>query len=256
MGLGKRFFQVMNLVTPLFVGSLVWLLGKSGSWRDTFVEPSLPKLLSPAPITFAIWGPIFVLIAGALVYQSRDLLPGQEKVETSIVRDFSMLFFLSSLFSGLWYVAWSRRLIWTSIALMMLYYVSLLLGYFRLGINLSPLGKWRRILVTGGWSMYTGWITVATVVNTTTGLIYYGFDKIPFNELQWTITVILVALVVYLLFLFKRDDMIFAGVGAWAFTGLVITHLDPAPPTNTIVLVLSALSALTILAAISYKNMN
>lgn len=104
--------------------------------------------------------------------------------------------------------------------------------------------------------MYTGWITVATVVNTTTGLIYYGFDKIPFNELQWTITVILVALVVYLLFLFKRDDMIFAGVGAWAFIGRVITHLDPAPPTNTIVLVLSALSVLTILAAIIYKNMN
>lgn len=156
MSLGKRFFQVLNLVTPFFVCSLVWLLGKSGSWRDTFVEPSLPKLLSPAPITFAIWGPIFVLIAGALVYQSRDLLPGQEKVETSIVRDFSMLFFLSSLFSGLWYVAWSRRLIWTSIALMMLYYVSLLLGYFRLGINLSPLGKWRRILVTGAVACIRG----------------------------------------------------------------------------------------------------
>lgn len=256
MGLGKRFYQVLNLVTPFFVGSLVWLLGKSGSVRDTFVEPSLPKLLSPAPVTFAIWGPIFVLIAGALVYQSLDLLPGREKVETTIVRTFSVFFFLSSVFSGLWYVAWSRSLIWTSIALMMLYYVSVLLGYFRLRINLAPPDRWMKVLVTGGWSMYTGWITVATVVNTTTGLVYYGFDKLPFTELQWTITMILVALVVYLGFLFKREDKVFAGVGEWAFTGLVITHLDPAPPTNNIVLILSALSALTILAAIIYKNMN
>ncbi|MBD3173265.1 hypothetical protein GF326_12435 [Candidatus Bathyarchaeota archaeon] len=163
---------------------------------------------------------------------------------------------MSSVFSGLWIIAWSSRMIWTSISLMMLYHISLLLGYFRLGINLSPQSRWRRVLVTGGWSMYTGWITLATVVNTTTGLVYYGFDKLPFTELQWTLTVILVALIVYLLFLFKREDTVFAGVGAWAFTGLVITYLDPAPPTNNIVLFSSALSALTILAAIIYKKMN
>ncbi len=251
---GKRFFQVLNLVTPLFVGLMISPLGRSGSWQDTFVEPSLPKLLTPAPITFAVWGPIFVLMAGFLVYQGRDLLPGREMVETPYVLDVGWFFFLSSLLTGLWYVAWSRRLIWASIALMVFYYLSLLAGYFRLGINLSPLSKWERVLVTGGWSMYTGWITVATVVNTTTGLVYYGFDRLPFTELQWTIGVALIAVLVYLVFLFKRNDTLFVGVGVWAFTGLVITHINPAPPSNQLILFLSALAALTILAAIIYKE--
>ncbi len=254
MGFGKRFFQVLNLVTPLFVGLLISLLGRSGSWQDTFVEPSLPKLLTPAPITFAVWGPIFILMAGFLVYQGRDLLPGRDKIEMPYVLDVNVFFFLSSVLTGLWYVAWSRRLIWTSIALMVLYYLSLLAGYFRLGINMVPLSRRERVFVTGGWSMYTGWITVATVVNTTTGLVYYGFDKLPFTELQWTMGVALIAVLVYLVFLFKRNDTVFAGVGAWAFTGLVITHLDPVPPSNQIILVLSGLAALTILVAIIYKE--
>jgi len=232
---------------------MISLLGRSGSWQDTFVEPSLPKLLTPAPITFAVWGPIFVLMAGFLVYQGRDLLPGQEMVEMPYVLDVGWFFFLSSVLTGLWYVAWSRRLIWASIALMVLYYVSLLAGYFRLGINLVPLGRWERVLVTGGWSMYTGWITVATVVNTTTGLVYYGFDRLPFTELQWTVGVVFAAVAVYLVFLFRRNDVVFAGVGAWAFTGLIITHLDPVVPSNQIILVLSALAALTIIAAIIYS---
>lgn len=240
--------------TPLFVGLMISLLGRSGSWQDTFVEPSLPKLLTPAPITFAIWGPIFVLMAGFLVYQGRDLLPGREMVEMPYVLDVGWFFFLSSVLTGLWYVAWSRRLIWTSIALMALYYLSLLAGYFQLGINLVPLGRRERVLVTGGWSMYTGWITVATLVNTTTGLVYYGFDRLPFTELQWTVVVALVSVVVYLVFLFKRNDVVFAGVGAWAFTGLVITHINPALPSNQIILALSAIAALTILAAIIYKE--
>jgi hypothetical protein len=251
---GKRFFQVLNLVTPLFVGLLISLLSISGSLQDTFVEPSLAKLLTPAPITFAIWGPIFVLMAGFLVYQGRDLLPGREKVEMPYVLDVGWFFFLSSLLTGLWYVAWSRRLIWTSITLMVLYYVSLLAGYFRLDINMAPLSRRERVLVTGGWSMYTGWITVATVVNTTTGLVYYGFDRLLFTELQWTIGIALAALTVYLVFLFRRNDVVFAGVGAWAFTGLVITHLDPTVTSNQTILVLSALAALTIIAAIIYKQ--
>ena len=254
MSFSKRFLQVLKLSTPFIVGILSWFLNSSESWRDTFTEPSLLKLLTPAPITFAIWGPIFILLTVFLLYQSRDFLLDRESIEMPYVQEISVFFFLSSLFSGLWYIAWSRRMIWVSIGLMILYYMSLLAAYFRMGINKSHVSRKERILVTGGWSMYTGWITVATVVNTTTGLVYYGFDRLPFTELHWTVVVSFVAVVVYLAFLFKRDDSVFAGVGVWAFTGLVLTHLSDTPPSNNYILALSALSALTIAASIIYKE--
>ena len=247
----------MNLLTPVIAGALPWvLLEGSGSWMDTFIEPSLPKLLSPAPITFAIWGPIFALMAAFYVYQARDLLPGREDVEMPYVTQVGVYFFLSSVLTSLWYVAWARRMIWASIAAMILYLASLLAAYFRLGINTVPRGRRERLLVTAGWSMYAGWVTVAALVNTTTGLVYYGFDGLPFTELQWTLGASVAAVVVYLVFLFKRRDYVFAGVGAWAFTGLCITHLDPSPPSNQAVLISSLAGAAIIAASMVYRYVN
>lgn len=253
----KRFLQILNLITPIIAGSLpLILLETTGSWEDTFIEPSLPKLLTPAPITFAIWGPIFILMAAFYVYQARDLLPGREKVEMPYVTQVSVLFFLSSVLTSLWYVAWARRMIWVSIAAMMLYLITLMAAYFRLGINTVHRSRRERLVVTAGWSMYTGWVTVAALVNTTTGLVYFGLDNLPFTELHWTLGASIVAVVVYLVFPFKREDYVFAGVGAWAFIGLSITHFDPSPPSNQAVLIASLAGAAIITASMVYRYTN
>jgi len=253
----KRFLQVLNLLTPIFAGALPWvLLEGSGSWEDTFIEPSLPKLLTPAPITFAIWGPIFILMAAFYVYQARDLLPGRENVEMPYVAQVGVFFFLSSVLTSLWYVAWARRMIWVSIAAMLLYLVALLAAYFRLGINTVPRSRRERLVVTAGWSMYTGWVAVAALVNTTTGLVYFGFDGLPFTELQWTLGACAAAVIVYLVFLFEREDYVFAGVGAWAFIGLSITHLGPSPPSNQTVLTASLAGAAVITASMAYRYLD
>jgi len=247
----------LNLLTPVIAGALPsMLLEGSGSWEDTFIEPSLLKLLSPAPITFAIWGPIFILMAAFYVYQARDLLPGRANVEMPYVTQVGVFFFLSSVLTSLWYVAWARRMIWASIAAMILYLASLLAAYFRLGINVVHRGRRERLLVTAGWSMYAGWVAVAALVNTTTGLVYYGFDALPFTELQWTLGASVAAVIVYLVFLFKRRDYVFAGVGAWAFTGLFITHLGPSPPSNQAVLISSLAGAAIIAASMMYRYVN
>jgi hypothetical protein len=68
-----------------------------------------------------------------------------------------------------------------------------LTAYFRLGINLEERSRRERLYVTAGWSMYAGWITVAALVNATTGLAYSGFGNLPFTELQWTLVVTIVA---------------------------------------------------------------
>jgi len=247
----------LNLLTPVIAGALPsMLLEGSGSWEDTFIEPSLLKLLSPAPITFAIWGPIFILMAAFYVYQARDLLPGRANVEMPYVTQVGVFFFLSSVLTSLWYVAWARRMIWASIAAMILYLASLLAAYFRLGINVVHRSRRERLLVTAGWSMYAGWVAVAALVNTTTGLVYYGFDALPFTELQWTLGASVAAVIVYLVFLFKRRDYVFAGVGAWAFIGLFTTHLDPSPPSNQAVLIASLAGAAIIAASMVYSYVN
>jgi hypothetical protein len=226
----------------------------SGSWENVFVDESLAKLLSPAPVTFAIWGPIFVLMGLFYLYQARDLLPGREEAEMPFVHQVSVFFLLSSVMSTAWFVAWARRMIWVSVSAMILYLVAILAAYFRLGINTVARSGRERLFVTAGWSMYAGWVTVAALVNATTGLVYVGFDNLPFTELQWTVAAIVAAVLVYLLFLFYRRDYIFAGVGVWALMGLSITHLGPAPPTSFAVLLASSAGAAVILLSMLLRH--
>jgi hypothetical protein len=75
--------------------------------------------------------------------------------------------------------------------------------------------------------MLTGWVTVATIVNTTTGFVSLGFNPAPLGEAGWSILILGVVLIIYLLVLFTRNDYVFAGVGLWAILGILIERLDP-----------------------------
>lgn len=246
----KRVLQILNLLAPFIAGAIAVIFGgSSGNWEDVFVEESLTKLLTPAPITFAIWGPIFFLLGLFYFYQARDLIPGKGEIEMPFVQEVNVFFLLSSVMATIWFVTWALRMIWASVASMIIYLITILAAYFRLGINLRDRTRKETLFITSGWSMYAGWITVATLVNTTTGLVYTGFENLPFSELQWTIALAILALVVYLAFLLFRRDYIFAGVGIWAFVGLSITHAAPAPPSNLTIFVLSIAGVVVIAAA-------
>jgi hypothetical protein len=246
----KRVLQVLNLLTPVIAGAIAVIFGgDSGNWQDVFVEESITKLLSPAPLSFAIWGPIFFLLGLFCLYQARDLIPGKKEVEMPFVHQVSVFFLLSSVMATIWFVTWAAGMIWASVVSMIIYLITILTAYFRLGINLDEHSRKERLFITSGWSMYAGWITVATLVNSTTGLAYTGFENLPFTELQWTIALATLAAVVYLAFLFFRRDYIFAGVGIWAFIGLSITHAIPAPPSNLTIFVISIAGVVLIAAA-------
>ena len=243
----KRFLQLLNLLAPFIAGAITLVLDSSGSWEDVFVDQSVTTLLSPAPITFSIWGPIFFLLGLFYFYQARDLFPGQEEVEVAFLRQVNVFFLLSTVMATVWFVIWARRIIWGSVFAMIVYLFTILAAYFRLGINIQNRTTRERLFATAGWSMYAGWVFVATLVNTATGLAYTGFDNLPFTELQWTLAGAIVAVMVYLLFLFLRRDYIFVGVGIWALIGLGLTHLNPVPPSNSIVLMISFLGAVTLM---------
>ncbi|MGV9102980.1 MAG: hypothetical protein ACOC38_06195 [Promethearchaeia archaeon] len=246
----KRHLQILNLLAPFIAGAIALVFGgSSGNWEDVFVEDSLTKLLMPAPITFAIWGPIFFLLGLFYFYQARDLIPEKKEIEMPFVRQVSIFFLLSSVMATVWFVTWASGMIWGSVAAMIIYLITILAAYFRLDINLHERTKKERLFITSGWSMYAGWVTVATLVNSTTGLVYTGFENLPFTELQWTIALAIVALVVYLAFLLFRRDYIFTGVGIWAFIGLSITHAFPAPPSNLTIFVVSIAGVVVLAAA-------
>jgi hypothetical protein len=54
-----------------------------------------------------------------------------------------------------------------------------------------------------------------------------GFNPAPIGETGWSILILGIVLMIYLLVLFTRNDYVFAGVGLWATIGVLIERIDP-----------------------------
>ncbi|MBD3408105.1 MAG: hypothetical protein GF411_18435 [Candidatus Lokiarchaeota archaeon] len=239
----KRILQILNILTPILCGVFIALLNVD--FVGSLTDEAYSKLLSPAPFTFAIWGPIFIFQALFYFYQARDILkPPEEQIEMPYVHEVSVFFFLSWASTTAWYALWSLGYIWPAIGAMFAYLITSLGAYLRLGINKRDRPLKEHLFVTVAWSMLSAWVTVAAIVNTTTGLVSIGFDSGPLGESGWTVLVLLMTLIIYISVLVTRNDFIFTGVGLWAIIGIIGERLSPAStpaPDVTAVAILGAL---------------
>ncbi|MBD3230800.1 MAG: hypothetical protein GF329_21665 [Candidatus Lokiarchaeota archaeon] len=201
-----------------------------GDYNEIFRPTGNESLIDPIGFTFAIWGPIFLLLLVFLIYQVRDLLRKSEKEnDMSYIDQVSIFFVLSTIMTSYWYLFWVLRIIWLATIFMVLYLVSLLFGYIRLKINLTERTNIEKIAIMAPWSMYTAWVTSATIVSITTFLVSIGFNSPPLiSDTYWAIIVLLIALVIFIMVLWTRNDYIYAGVGIWTLIGIMMQRLTAA----------------------------
>lgn len=74
------------------------------------------------------------------------------------------------------------------------------------------------------FSVYFGWVTVATIANVTTLLVKLGFDGLGQSEALWTVLVILVGLVITSLTVIRNRDIAYGLTVIWAYLGIYIKH--------------------------------
>lgn len=106
---------------------------------------------------------------------------------------------------------------------------SLLLIYTYQGIGIRAVDDWVRWATFIPYSIYLGWITVATVAN----VAYVLFDAGQANWLgiageTWTVIMVGVAALITALMLFKRHDVAYTLVVIWALVGITARYPDVA----------------------------
>jgi hypothetical protein len=239
----KTLLQIGNLLTPVLCALGIGISGLDFS-STVISDAGYPKILSPAAFTFAIWGPIFIFQFMFYFYQARDLFkPRENKIEMPYVHEVSVFFMLSWISTTGWYILWGLGLVWPAVGAMFAYLLTSLGAYLRLGINLRTRSLKEHLFVTVAWSLLAGWVTVAAIVNTTTGFVYSGFEPGIIGETGWTSIVLLMALGIYLLVLVRRNDFVFAGVGLWAIVGVIADLLDPVNTPQPLVTSVAILGA-------------
>jgi hypothetical protein len=207
------------------------------------VSDSLPNLFVPAGATFAIWGPIYLLLGAFVVAGAADAWRPADR-RAGFVTRVGPFFVLSSAANAGWILAWHARLFPLSLLLMLALLGSLIAAYRRLGTGRTPAAATERWSVRLPFSVYLGWITVATIANVTAVLVWAGFTPVPVAS---TVAVIALAVAVGVAMLVRHGDAAFAAVGAWALAGIVLKRAQ-APEVVWPVVVAAAAGAVLLIA--------
>ena len=194
------------------------------------ISDSYPNLFAPTGITFTIWGVIYLLLAAHTLYQLGLFRKKGEEVKTALLKDVGILFGISSLANFGWIFAWHYKVIPLSMVLMLVILVCLALIYIR--INKEKLTANEKLFIRLPFSVYFGWITVATIANATTlfvDMLGSPVNLLGISEVVWTVVILLVGLVIGVITTLKHRDVAYGLVIVWAYIGILIKHLMDKP---------------------------
>lgn len=221
-----KMFRLLNAISFLLmivVNALANILPINGLQTGE-VSDSYPNLFAPAGLTFSIWGVIYLLLAGFVLYQM-GVFKGKTGYSLNAVKQIGIYFIISSLANTAWIFSWHYKIIPLSMVLMVIILLSLIFAYTK--ISKAPLSLKEKVFVRLPFSIYLGWITIATIANFTALLVYLKWDGFGIAQQIWTIIILAAGLVIGVATTLKNSDIAYGLVILWAYTGILIKHSAP-----------------------------
>lgn len=185
-----------------------------------------PNLFVPAGLTFSIWGLIYSLLLIYVIYSLLISLKGE--VSGIITLKSQIAFALTCLFNISWIFMWHYKLIVWAEVLMLALLISLI-WLFAETRELCLKGWKKCFFIKIPAQVYLGWITVATIANTTALLVAKNWGAWGISENTWTITMILIGAAVTVIMLWRHQSVAYALVVIWAYIGILIKRTSSDP---------------------------
>jgi len=223
----ERDWQMAAVVAFVVMMVMNWLAASTtylGGTDTAAVSDSYPNLFAPAGYTFAIWGVIYLLL-GLFMFRMFDIWkPKKPALSQGEFNTVTRLFMITSLLNAAWLMAWQYRVLWASVILMAALLVSLIMINTLTRDKDFTAREW--LFVRVPFSVYFGWITVATIANISTWLVSLGWDRWGQSEGFWMVLVLLAGAVVGLATMRRNQDWAYGAVIIWGYTGILVKHLS------------------------------
>lgn len=224
----------------------------TGEVSDAFFD-----LFAPATITFSIWGLIYLLLAGYTLYQFGLFQADKGASRESLFQKVGIYFAISSVANALWIVSWHYYAVGISFLLMVimvacLYTIANLLSGESFSIK-------EKAFIQVPFSIYFGWVTVATIANFITFMVSIGWAGIASQF--WTVVIMVIGVAIGVTLLRRFQDIAYGLVLIWAYTGILVKHISPAEfAANYPVVIATAIIAIIIFVVaevfLVYPGMN
>jgi len=160
-----------------------------------------------------IWAPIYACVGTFTVYQALPSSWVKTRNNDLIYQQIGWMFPVNMLCNGLWLITFGRNskptfiLAFIEISLMVATGVYMIWKSLRVSVNTIEF-----VAIRVGFSIYTAWVTAATIIGATIVCKTNGLDT---NEQTWAIVMLWVALIVYLFYSFMERNPVYGAVYIW-----------------------------------------
>jgi len=214
----RQISVIVSVLATLIVNFLANALPINGQTTGQ-VSDRFNVYFVPAGYVFSIWGLIYI---GLIAYTIFQALPAQRA--NPRLRAIGWWVVLSGVANSVWIFLWHYNLFPLTLIAMLVLLATLIMTYLRLGIRRTAVSSGERWAGQLPFSIYLGWITVATVANATSLLDYLKWDRFGLAPELWMGIMLAAVLVIAVLMNFTRRDVAYAAVILWALAGISVKH--------------------------------
>jgi hypothetical protein len=179
------------------------------------ISDSFNVYFVPAGYVFSIWGLIYIALIAYSVYQ---VLPAQRS--SPYLRAIGYLYLVSCAANIAWIFLWHYQVFVATVPVMVLLLLALIGIYLALGVGRERVEAALQWLVHVPFSIYLGWITVATIANITSALDYLNWGGWGIPAQTWAAIMIGIGALVAIAVSLTRGDIAYIAVIVWAFVGI------------------------------------
>ncbi|HSB01886.1 MAG TPA: hypothetical protein VLE49_14645 [Anaerolineales bacterium] len=214
----RQIAVIMTILATLVVNVLANALPLNGL-NTGQISDRFKVYFVPAGYVFSIWGLIYLGLIAFAVFQA---LPSQR--ENPRLRATGWWISLGGLANSVWIFLWHYEQFSLTLIAMLGLLGTLIITYLRLGIGRTTVPAAETWAARLPFSIYLGWITVATIANVTSLLDYLKWDRFGVAPEIWMGIVLTAVLVIAALMNFTRRDIAYTAVILWALAGISVKH--------------------------------
>ena len=214
----RQIAVVVTVLLTLVVNGLANALPINGQ-NTGEISDRFQVYFVPAGYVFAIWGVIYLGLIAFAVFQA---LPAQR--ENPRMQATGWWIALGGVANSVWIFLWHYEYFALTVVVMLVLLATLVITYLRLGIGRVPVSAAETWAVRVPFSIYLGWISVATVANVTSLLDDVNWDGFGIAPEIWMGLMLAVVVVIATSMAFTRRDVAYALVILWALAGIAVKH--------------------------------
>ncbi|HVF25540.1 MAG TPA: hypothetical protein VNA23_06600 [Anaerolineales bacterium] len=212
----RQYTNLISAILALTVNVLATTLPLNGQ-NTGEISDRFKVLFVPAGYVFSIWGVIYLGWIAFIIFQFQA---SQKK--SARLRNLGYLFAMSNVANAAWLFCWHYNLFGLSVLVMLTLLGLLIASYLRLDVNRSSVTPAEYWSVDVVFSVYLGWITVATVANISDWLYLVEWNGFGISDQSWAVIMLAIASLLGLAMALTRRDAGYLSVLVWAFIGIAM----------------------------------